>query len=145
MRKEYTLRLHSAPPSPAPEGGIHGLRSESRISCVIPSSVWAISFPVQGWGPAGWEPELLGPWPGTVRPQPRCQCLGAFVGTTTDICNECHTCVTCSLCLPGVQRGEVGHSRKEERPQFDSSSTTPQPHAHGQERKPPWASIFSHI
>lgn len=37
----------SCPPSSAPKGGIHGLRSEPWISCVILSSAWTISFPAQ--------------------------------------------------------------------------------------------------
>lgn len=50
----------SHPPSRTPEGGIHGLRSEPRISCVIPSCVWAISFPTQEMGP-GLEARTTGP------------------------------------------------------------------------------------
>lgn len=72
LGRESTLWLYPASPSPGPERGIHGLRSEPRLSCVIPSSVWAISFPAQEWGPAGWGPELLGPGPGTLGPQPTC-------------------------------------------------------------------------
>lgn len=40
----------SCPPSSAPKGGIHGLRSEPGISCVIPSSAWTISFPAHRRG-----------------------------------------------------------------------------------------------
>ena len=73
-------RIHplapSCPPSATPEGGIHGLGSELRISCVIPSSVWAVSFPAQERGPGAgsqdcWALGLVLPYP-SVSPQTRC-------------------------------------------------------------------------
>lgn len=60
MRKEPILWLH-CPPSPAPKAGIHGLRSEPGISCVIRSCVRAISFPTKERG-LGLGARTAGPW-----------------------------------------------------------------------------------
>lgn len=85
-------RIHppapSCPASATPEGGIHILRSEPRISCVIPSSDWTISFPARERGPGGgsqdcWALGLGLPHP-SGSPQTRCPALASSFGNATD-------------------------------------------------------------
>lgn len=113
----------SCPTSASPEGGIHGLGSEPRISCVIPSSDWTISFPAREKGPGGgsqdcWALGLGLPHP-SGSPQTRCpQVLPLVLETPLTPGKDCHTCASCSVCLLCL-----GRSAKEEWPGSVSSST----------------------
>lgn len=122
MRKDSVLWLHPDPLLPPQRDGFHGLRSEPRLSCVIPRSVCAISLPIQERGlrlgarTAGLRTWYCPIWKNSDK-------MPAFWVTLLEIPltfhRNCHTCVhrfVVSWC--------GGRSGKGERPGFESGSNT---------------------
>lgn len=93
-----------------PRGRLRGLKSELRISCVIPRPVWAISFLSQERG-RGWEPGLLLWACSALLICETLDKLPLFLAPLLEIPQTSHDCHMCVNCAVGLWC--AGHSGKE--------------------------------